>query len=218
MAVKLSVTSKLDGIKSWSLQAVDTCPGAKDSTGELVAACKGCYATAGNYRYPNVKKPREFNRTDWKRDDWADEMVAALQDSRFFRWFDSGDLYAVALAEKILEVITRTPWVQHWLPTRSHKFAKFRAVLDKINALDNAVVRFSSDSITGEIVENAKFSSTILPDQTTETTATICRAYDHGGKCNNCRACWSREIPVIAYIAHGRSMTAQYKKLTVANI
>jgi hypothetical protein len=73
--IKLSKTSKLDGILSWSLQALDTCPGSKDSLGELVPACQGCYATTGNYRFANVKKPREFNREDWKRDDWVEDMV-----------------------------------------------------------------------------------------------------------------------------------------------
>ena len=40
-AVKISVTSKLDGIRSWSLQALDTCPGSIESPGVLVDACKG---------------------------------------------------------------------------------------------------------------------------------------------------------------------------------
>ena len=77
-AVKISITSKLDGIRSWSLQALDTCPGSIESPGVLVDACKGCYATTGNYRFPNVKAPREFNRIDWQRIDWADDMVQAL--------------------------------------------------------------------------------------------------------------------------------------------
>jgi len=32
--IKLSVTSKLDGIRSWSLQALDTCPGSIAAPGE----------------------------------------------------------------------------------------------------------------------------------------------------------------------------------------
>ena len=55
--IKLSKPSKMPCL-SWSLQALDTCPGSKDSTGKLVDACTGCYATDGNYRYPNVIKPR----------------------------------------------------------------------------------------------------------------------------------------------------------------
>jgi hypothetical protein len=36
--LKLSITSKLDGIRSWSLQALDTCPGSVGDNGELVDA------------------------------------------------------------------------------------------------------------------------------------------------------------------------------------
>ncbi len=107
--VKISKTSKLDGIKSWSLQALDTCPGSLNGDGSLVDACSGCYATTGNYRFPNVKAPRLHNRQDWERLEWVDDMVKALDNERFFRWFDSGDLYALGLAEKVLEVMKRTP-------------------------------------------------------------------------------------------------------------
>ena len=132
---KISVTSKLDGIRSWSLQALDTCPGSIESPGVLVDACKGCYATTGNYRFANVKAPREFNRTDWERFQWVDDMVQELERDRYFRWFDSGDMYSVALAEKMLEVMVRTPWCKHWLPTRMHKFPKFSIVLQAMQAL-----------------------------------------------------------------------------------
>ena len=119
--IKLSKTSKLDGIQSWSLNALETCQGSKDLvTGELVPACQGCYATTGNYRFPNVRAPRDFNKEDWKRDSWVSDMVMALDSSRYFRWFDSGDMYDLRLAEKILEVMKLTPWVKHWLPTRMH--------------------------------------------------------------------------------------------------
>jgi hypothetical protein len=77
----------------------------------------------------SVKAPREHNREDWKHSDWVDVMVAELDNDRYFRWFDSGDLYSLALAEKVLEVMRRTPWCNHWLPTRMHKFEKFRPVL-----------------------------------------------------------------------------------------
>jgi hypothetical protein len=205
---KISVTSKLDGIRSWSLQAIDTCPGSIASPGVLVDACKGCYATTGNYNYPNVKAPREFNRTDWERLDWSDDMVAALENDRYFRWFDSGDVYSLALAEKILEVMIRTPWCKHWLPTRMHKFPKFRMVFDAMKALDNVSVRFSSDSITGEYIPGLH-GSVIGPDATTYVDfegSSLCRAYEHEGKCSGCRACWDKSVDLICYPAHGRKM------------
>lgn len=205
--VRISVTSKLDGIRSWSLQALDTCPGSKRSDGSLVDACSGCYATTGNYVFDNVKAPRLHNREDWQRDAWVSDMVKALDSDRYFRWFDSGDVYALELAEKILEVMTLTPWVKHWLPTRMVKFAKFRPIIAKMQALPNVSVRFSSDSIDGTF--SAEHGSTIgTIDVLTEIKGlSICHAYDHSGKCSGCRACWDKTVPVVGYVAHGRKMT-----------
>lgn len=206
MAIRISTTSKLDGIRSWSLQALDTCPGSVSSPGVLVDACKGCYATTGNYRYPNVKAPRLENREDWPRIEWCDDMVRALDKDRFFRWFDSGDMYTLGLAEKILEVMQRTPWCSHWLPTRMHKFPKFLAVLRDMQALPNVMVRFSSDSVRGEYVKGLH-GSVIVPDaETLPDGASLCGAYSREGKCGGCRACWNKEVSVIAYPAHGKKM------------
>ena len=207
--IKLSKTSKLDGIMSWSLQALDTCPGSKDSTGNLVPACQGCYATTGNYRFANVKKPREFNREDWKRDDWIDDMVKALDSSRYFRWFDSGDMYDVKLAYKILQVMEVTPHCKHWLPTRMHKFDKFKHAITRMQSLPNVVVRFSSDSVTGELIKGLN-TSTIFSDAL-PVNAFECKAYQHEGKCNGCRACYDKSVSVIAYKAHGVKMAKVIK-------
>jgi hypothetical protein len=212
--IKLSKTSKLDGILSWSLQALDTCPGSKDETGALVPACSGCYATTGNYRFSNVKAPRLHNQEDWKREAWVSEMILALENSRYFRWLDSGDLYSLQLAEKVLEVMKATPWVKHWLPTRMMKFPKFREVLGQMQALPNVMVRFSSDSVTGEFTP--EHGSTIIPDATlAPAEAFVCRAYEHDGRCNGCRACYDKAVPLIAYVAHGKKMGKVIKILSV---
>ena len=211
--IKLSKTSKLDGILSWSLQAIDTCPGSSDGNGGLVPACQGCYATTGNYRFSNVKKPRLFNREDWKRKEWVDEMVQALDSSRYFRWFDSGDMYNLDLAWKIFAVMHKTPWVKHWLPTRMHKFSKFKDVIDAMNRLDNVVVRLSSDSVTGGLIDGLN-TSTIFSDQVPEG-AIECKAYQHEGKCNGCRACYDKSVSVIAYKAHGVKMAKVIKIIQV---
>jgi hypothetical protein len=207
--IKLSKTSKLDGILSWSLQAIDTCPGSSDGNGGLVPACQGCYATTGNYRFANVKKPREFNREDWKRDSWVIDMIQALENSRYFRWFDSGDMYDAKLAEKILMIMTQTQHVKHWLPTRMHKFPKFKRVISEMELLPNVVVRFSSDSVNGDIIPG-QTTSTIFSD-TVPAGAVECQAYQHEGKCNGCRACYNKDVPVIAYKAHGIKMAKVIK-------
>lgn len=204
--IRISTTSKLDGVRSWSLQARETCPGSIGRDGQLVPACAGCYAVGGNYRYPNVKAPRVENREDWQRPEWVADMVAALRNDRFFRWFDSGDMYALGLAEKILAVMEATPDVRHWLPTRMHKFPKFAAVIARMRALPNVVVRASSDSVTGEYTAGVH-GSTIVPSiDAVPAGATLCAAANNAGKCGSCRACYSKDVAVVAYVAHGRSM------------
>lgn len=204
--LKLSKTSKLDGIRSWSLQALDTCPGSIASPGVLVDACKGCYATTGNYVFANVKAPREHNKSDWQRTEWVSDMVSALDSDRYFRWFDSGDMYTLGLAEKILEVMKATPWVKHWLPTRMYKFPKFALVLREMQALPNVSVRFSSDSIDGSYISGLH-GSTIIPNSEANVSGvTVCNAYASEGKCNGCRQCWDKSVPIIGYVAHGKKM------------
>lgn len=203
--MKISNTSKL-GVRSWSLQAIETCPGAIAAPGELVDACKGCYATTGNYRFENVKAPRRHNKEDWQRLEWVDDMVEELTQDSHFRWFDSGDMYALGLAEKMLEVMKRTPWVKHWLPTRMHKFPKFRAVLEEMRELKNVAVRFSSDSVTGQFTRGLHGSVIIPTPADLPRGAKLCGAYDNDGKCGDCRDCYDKKIKVIAYPAHGQKM------------
>ena len=202
--IRLSDTSKIP-CRSWSLEALATCPASKKSNGELVDACKGCYATTGNYRFPNVKAPRLENKQDWKRSEWVTDMVQLLDNDRYFRWFDSGDMYSLRLAVKIYEVMKLTSWVKHWLPTRMHKFAKFKTIIEHMRALPNVSVRLSSDSVTGEY--EAHHGSTIIPNgDTIPNGVSVCHAYENNGKCGTCRKCWDKSIPVIGYIAHGKKM------------
>ena len=209
---KFSKASKMP-CRSWSLQALDTCPASIGADGKLVPACEGCYATDGNYRFSNVKAPRLHNREDWQQADWVDAMVAELDNDRYFRWFDSGDMYSLKLAEKIYAVMVATPWVRHWLPTRMHKFAKFADILAKMEALPNVVVRLSSDSINGDIIAG-NTTSTIIPTIShRKPKMTICEAYEREGKCATCRACWDKDVEVVAYVAHGRKMAKQIKDL-----
>ena len=209
--LKLSKASKMP-CRSWSLQALDTCPASRDAKGDLVDACKGCYATSGNYRFPNVKAPRVHNREDWKRDTWVSDMVQELDNDRYFRWFDSGDIYDVRLARKILEVCEATPWVKHWIPTRMHKFTKFTLVLQRLQSLPNVVLRLSSDSIMGETIEGPN-TSTIATLEDAPKGSFVCEAYTRGGKCDKCRACWDKGVSVVTYIGHGKSMVKNQNNL-----
>ncbi len=212
---KLSKTSKLDNILSWSLQALETCPGSLSAAGVLVDACSGCYATTGCYSFKGTKAVRADNKAAWQEAGWVDTMVAALKKQSFFRWFDSGDMYSLSLAVKMYEVMAATPHVKHWLPTRMYKFAKFEAILAKMEALPNVMVRRSSDAVDGTFTKGVHGSTIIPAGQPLPAGVVACTAPDNGGKCNGCRACYSKEVPVVAYIAHGRKM-AKVIRLAVA--
>jgi hypothetical protein len=90
-----------------------------------------------------------------------------------------------------------------------HKFIKFQHTIDAMMSLDNVVVRFSSDSVTGEII-NGQTTSTIFSD-TVPKGALECKAYEHEGKCSGCRACYDKDVKVIAYKAHGVKMAKVIK-------
>ena len=224
--VMLSNTAKL-GVKSWSLQALNTCPASIGSDGELVDACKGCYATAGHYRYNNVRAPREFNRKAWQEDAFVADFTKALHKERFFRWFDSGDMYDLRLAHKIYEIMKTTPHVNHWLPTRMYKFEKFHAIIKMMSELPNVVVRLSSDSIMGERVEStvSPHNSTIIPEDCItgfesfdSLDGIVCQAYYQGGKCLDCTACYDKEVKTVMYVGHGLSMKKNQNKIGVVNV
>lgn len=207
--IKLSKAGKMP-CRSWSLQALETCKGAYNINGEIVKACQGCYALKGNYRFSNVKKSRAHNLQDCKRDAWVEDMVIELDNDRYFRWFDSGDIDNIRLAKKILEVMKRTPWCNHWLPTRTYKFKAFRKILEEMNALPNVVVRYSSDSTDGEkkVYDRrgkeikAKYTSSILKTYIESKGDHLCPSSQQKGKCLTCRACWSKDVENVNYLLH----------------
>lgn len=213
MAPRISRVAKLDGIRSWSLPAIRSCPGSRNQDGSLVPVCRGCYATAGNYCFPNVRESREHNLQDWKRDEWVSDMVAELNNDRYFRWFDSGDIHHPMLAWKIFCVITLTPWCKHWLPTRSHKIRRITSMINWIEALPNVCVRRSSDEVDGSF-DPEVHGSCVIPNRDDPPSGVyVCPAYTQpGNRCNGCRACWDRKTPVIAYVAHGMKMKKVLKE------
>ena len=206
--IKLSKTSKMRNksgiVPSWSLQAGKHCPASLDENGEPVEVCKSCYAKGGAYRFGVVKKVRDENAEDWQRDEWVIDMVKAIVRYRYFRWFDSGDVYSAKLAEKIYEVIAATPKTRHWLPTRMNKVKRVSVVLDKIKTLSNVCVRLSADTIdefrddmdayviTEKGVDTCKDKGIVICPVTIDKERI---------SCNNCTKCYDKEVKV-AYLLH----------------
>ena len=157
----------------------------------------------------NVKNPRIENLEESKKDSFVNDMIEVLDMHRYFRWFDSGDLYSVEFAEKVLEVVKATPWVRHWLPTRTWTLPEFNEVLNELNKLPQVVVRYSSGSITGEVVAAPNGSTVIGKEHVSKIPngVQVCSAYKKGKQktpsCNGCRKCWDKNVTHVAYIAHG---------------
>ena len=57
--------------------------------------------------------------------------------------------------------------------------------------------------------------STSKRDFALHSGAMLCNAYANSGKCGSCRACYSKDVPVVAYVAHGVKM-AKVIRLKVA--
>jgi hypothetical protein len=79
-----------------------------------------------------------------------------------------------------------------------------------MQALSNVMVRFSSGEIDGSYT--IEHGSTVVSTYDTLTNAKVCDAYERDGKCGDCRACWNKETPIIAYPAHGNKMKSFIKK------
>jgi hypothetical protein len=202
--IKLSKAGKMP-CKSFSLQAITTCPGMYIAgTKQVKDVCKGCYATKGMYRFPVVKAARDSNLDATKDDRFVPEMVAMIEKekSEYFRWFDSGDIYSAEFLEKVYQVCFDTPNVKHWIPTKSRELFN-QVTWAALEQLPNVTVRYSSPSIDG--------------DYTPDHGSTVVKAADHfpangevytcpsstqDGKCADCRACWNKGVKVVAYVYH----------------
>lgn len=207
----ISNTSKMGkNVYSWSLPAGGQyCPGSKNQDGSYVEACYKCYARKNFYLMPSAKNARLNNVYAWQKDEWVPEMVSFLTKKRkvqikYFRFFDSGDCYSLRLAEKIFQLVSdkRVKDIHFWIPTRMYKFNKFRAVFEKMNLLPNVVVRFSSNSITGQLIDGLCTSTILSNHENNNPNIFVCPSSKQKGKCVDCKECWNKNRKNVAYILH----------------
>ena len=195
----LSDTSKMPG-QSFGI------PTANCRTGSRLAkipgtVCSTCYADKGFYKtFACSVLPAQQRRLDALDDpQWVDAMVVCHARENWFRWFDSGDLQSVDHLLNIIEVARRTPHCKHWLATRERRFV--REALTKSDIPDNLVIRVSATfpdvpvrPIPG--VQEANVHHLKPP------TGHECPAPKQNGKCDTCRACWSRDVQTVSYHLH----------------
>jgi hypothetical protein len=110
---------KKDGIVSFGLPAIKTCPGA--------GACKKlCYACSGNYFYPNVTEA-QARRQRAAMGDYMDfigqinyELGEGKKRAKAVRIHDSGDFFNQEYLERWMELAQENPDVTFYAYTKSH--------------------------------------------------------------------------------------------------
>jgi len=203
MKPKLSKASKMP-CYSFSLPVNDeVCKGRYDKQGKMKSVCSKCYANKGFYNMPNAIKLREHNLISSKSLFFATEMIKLIKDKKYFRWFDSGDIYSDKFLYKVYMVCRESPDTFHWIPTKTRNLFN-QIIWKKLEALTNVKVRFSSDSIDGQYIKGLHGSTVIQKESlfpVNKAEVFTCKAPKQMGECRNCRACWHNE-KVIAYEIH----------------
>lgn len=199
---KLSKASKMP-CESFSLPAQNCKTGSKLAKIKG-SVCHGCYALKGNYRYPNVKAPREHNLNLIKTDinQWRDNMVMMIKTtnaSGYFRWHDSGDVQSFKHLMAIINIAESLPEIRFWLPTKE------KALLNqlsraKVSVPDNLTIRLSMAMIDQAPIGNWALTSTV--HDKAEAQGFTCKAPSQEGKCLTCRACWDKTIANVSYAKH----------------
>lgn len=200
MIPKLSKASKMP-CKSFSLPVNrDVCKGMLDNKGNVKPICKECYAAKGFYRMSTVKALREHNYKASKSEYFIIDMVNLIENQKYFRWFDSGDIYSDTFLADIYTICQATPKTKHWIPTKTRELFN-QNLWKKLESLPNVTVRYSSPSIIGGFKD--KHGSTVVQALHKSTKELFyCPASKQEGKCKSCKACWNKNIKVVAYLKH----------------
>jgi len=190
-------TSKMPGL-SYSLPAWECQTGSKLRKVKGTP-CYGCYALKGNYvRYPAIKKAQYYRLNSLVHDSWVTAMVAQIKRQKWFRWHDAGDVQSPEHMNKILEVVRQTPDTNHWLPTQERAYLPVPE-----DVPDNLVIRLSGSKIDGPAPTAWTHTSSVVTKNAT------CPAPSQGGKCKECRACWTKSISNVSYGKHWWPGTTQ---------
>ena len=193
----LSNTSKMP-CKSWGISAKECKTGSKLAKIEGTI-CNGCYALKGAYVWPVVERAHARRLELINTSSWVENMVTAINNAPFFRWFDSGDLQNPEHLEDIVRVALATPNTKHWLPTHEKKFVS-DYMRKRGDFPDNLIVRLSAANVDGAPPKGFKLTST--SHKHGDPIGQECIAYKQDNECRDCRAFWDSEVQNISYKNH----------------
>ena len=157
------------------------------------SVCYGCYALKGCYVFPDVQAAQYKRLKAIKKKKWIEAMAHQINSKKvkYLRWHDSGDVQDLDHLNKIYEVCKLTPTIKHWMPTRE------AWISDHVTrAPDNLIIRFSMPMVDQAAAGSWPNTSTVV------TSGATCPAPSQGGKCRECRACWTKSIKNVSYGKH----------------
>jgi hypothetical protein len=131
-------------------------------------------------------------------------LFISWDNTRHFRWHDSGDVISLEHMLLIDRAVRLSPTVRHWLPTQERAMIKRYVEHLKAEGLAipaNLTIRVSSPKIDAHRLSKIEgvHASSVSTDG--ETPGNLCPAYQQGGICGDCRACWDPN-PLQSYPFH----------------
>jgi len=199
----VSSTSKMPS-KSFGYSAKRCLVGSKlrDVKG---STCENCYAMKGAFTWSSYKnvEAKRFDLITNHPITFKEGMIKGLRKFKEpeFRWFDSGDVQSVDMANIILDICEATPNLTHWIPSRESKI--WKDTLADRDLPSNVTLRISATMIDGKPSKQFDNTSTVHTSESNIPLGThICPAPKQAGKCGDCRACWNREVKNVSYHKH----------------
>ena len=167
------------------------------------SVCEGCYARKANYKYPSVMLAHQKREANLGSAEWVQAMILQISKTgtTHFRFHDSGDLQSTGHLKAIVNIALALPNVSFWLPTKEKGML---AIAKRAGLVipDNLTIRLSAAMVDSDKVNTSLTGNVSLVQDKVELSGFHCKAPEQDGKCQDCRACWDKSIPVIVYFKH----------------
>lgn len=206
MFIHLSMPSKMP-CPAWSLPTSMCISGQRYiRDGALLNkpyVCRICYANMGPSTFPVALIPLQqnweayaSNPQKWVRE--ISQKIWAECNCLYFRWFHCGDIQSPDMLGHIMDVAERCPRTSFWLPTIESTIVK--TVADVRTVPTNLTIRVSSPEV--DLVPSEQKTPGICNSMVSYQEKWTCPAHTTGNQCKTCRACWDRNVKIVAYPMH----------------
>jgi len=181
---------KIGALPSFSLPALQTCPGKTDFCADI------CYGLRGNFVFLSVKNIYKQNQIASTGEGFVDSITNQIRKTHAeaFRLHVVGDFYCVPYIEKWMEIARRLPEVSFFGSTRSWRTPGLANAVGTFRDMPNVYIKASIDP-----------SNRDSPDDNWGVWSIEGKGYpcphDFGlvENCKQCGRCWSDQFTDIRF-------------------